>query len=1029
MAEPMRDIVVVLPGIMGSVLERNGKEVWALSVGALARAVTSLGGSVEKLALTEDSGALDAAGDGVVATKLLPDTRIIPGFWKVDGYSRIVEELKRRFDLKDGKNFFTFPYDWRRDNRLHARRLQQQSAQWLASWRQESGNKDAKLILIAHSMGGLVSRYFTEVLEGWKDTRVLITIATPHRGSPQALGTLAHGVSKKLGPLTMFDISEAVRTFPSLYQLLPIYPCCDLGQGTLARVTEVPGIRNLALPQATRALEFHLEIERAVTHHLNDDAYRDSGYQLFPVVGIHQPSFQSARVVNGLVELLQEYQGRDLSGDGTVPRFSATPVELSDEHREVYVAQRHASLQNLDTVLDQLEGVLTGLDLDLRRFRGVRPVRLGLDLEDAYLTEEPVLVRARPEREPVQLQAIIHNLDTGKEQSRGALRPRSDGWHTHAFKPLPPGVYRLTVSGQRAGMVSPISDVFMVPAAPAPSVSLGTPVSDSPLRSGMRSGVRGARDDSRTPLDIPLPFGAPLSAPPTANTPKEQAIYYPTIEGQGEVAPRAELKLTIDLLLQPHAETQSEPFLLRNLPADWTREEVEVQLASVDLEIPKDAQGNEQDQGVIVLHRGQPSEPFTVTCTVSPQAQPQHGVEVVATFFHQRRFCGSARRTFFAPSSAQPMPTGPAEPAEPRTQGGFALEVGAEAPTLTVQIHQPPGVGPGALYWVLKPARRDLPGMPSRLNGTSNIGVHPFEFVQGLFSACSVRTRGRHMTLLEGIGDRLFQQTPSSFQDTYWALREKYGPHFPIQFIVDEPYIPWELMRPSTRTGTTAKLLAVDHPVARWSLNYEGSMSSQLPRGNLVAMAPRYDSRTDVDPLRYAQDELKMLVNTFGATAVEGTRVSLLSLLEDRGRMPIGIFHFAGHGQFKTNADLSCILLDREQDDVVAAEVSRRETMLGERYRTLVVMNACEVGATGTVLGSIGGWAEAFMNRRFGGFVAPLWAVFDSDAHRVITEFYQFIQGGVRVADALQTIRKQYGQDSPTFLSYLFYGDVMARFV
>jgi hypothetical protein len=103
--------------------------------------------------------------------------------------------------------------------------------------------------------------------------------------------------------------------------------------------------------------------------------------------------------------------------------------------------------------------------------------------------------------------------------------------------------------------------------------------------------------------------------------------------------------------------------------------------------------------------------------------------------------------------------------------------------------------------------------------------------------------------------------------------------------------------------------------------------------------------------------------------------------------------------------------------------------MLGEHYRTLVVMNAREAGATGTVLGSIGGWAEAFMNRRCGDFVAPLWALFDSDAHRVISEFYLFIQGGVRVADALQTIRKQYGQDSPTFLSYLFYGDVMARFV
>ena len=31
---PVRDVVVLLPGILGSVLERDGEEVWALSPGA-----------------------------------------------------------------------------------------------------------------------------------------------------------------------------------------------------------------------------------------------------------------------------------------------------------------------------------------------------------------------------------------------------------------------------------------------------------------------------------------------------------------------------------------------------------------------------------------------------------------------------------------------------------------------------------------------------------------------------------------------------------------------------------------------------------------------------------------------------------------------------------------------------------------------------------------------------------------------------------------------------------------------------------
>ena len=41
------------------------------------------------------------------------------------------------------------------------------------------------------SMGGLVSRYFLEVLEGWRDARALLTFGTPYRGSLNALDALA----------------------------------------------------------------------------------------------------------------------------------------------------------------------------------------------------------------------------------------------------------------------------------------------------------------------------------------------------------------------------------------------------------------------------------------------------------------------------------------------------------------------------------------------------------------------------------------------------------------------------------------------------------------------------------------------------------------------------------------------------------------------------------------------------------------------------------------------------------------------
>ena len=64
--EPMGDVVVLLPGILGSALARDGKEIWAPSPGAIGRALWTLGGSVRSLALEDDPWEQDDLGDGVV---------------------------------------------------------------------------------------------------------------------------------------------------------------------------------------------------------------------------------------------------------------------------------------------------------------------------------------------------------------------------------------------------------------------------------------------------------------------------------------------------------------------------------------------------------------------------------------------------------------------------------------------------------------------------------------------------------------------------------------------------------------------------------------------------------------------------------------------------------------------------------------------------------------------------------------------------------------------------------------------------
>ncbi len=452
----MRDVVICLPGITGSVLRKDGRDVWNISGGAVIGALTTLGKNIQGLKLEEDPPDVDDLGDGITAPEVIRDVHLIPGLWKIDGYTKMLRYIEETFDVTRGRNLFEFPYDWRRDNRVAARKLQRESDAWLKAWRTSSGAADAKLVLVGHSMGGLISRYFLECLDGWRDTRTLVTFGTPYRGSLGALDTLVNGKKIKF-----FDLTELARSFTAIHQLLPTYPCYVDDGSDPAYVDEVD-IPHLDRPRTKAALDFHREIRSAVDAHLEDEAYVESRYGLGRIVGIKQPTRQSAVRDGERIKLLNTIGGEDPGGDGTVPRPSATPLEYEDDQGAAYSAEKHASLQNDDHVLLQLTGVLTGTVIDWSRFKGAIPmIDVSLDVDDIGSSSEPVRVCALPDRDPDEdLLAVAVEVESGEECARQPLVRRDDAWHEAELGPLREGVYRVTVLG--AGTVEPVTDLVTI---------------------------------------------------------------------------------------------------------------------------------------------------------------------------------------------------------------------------------------------------------------------------------------------------------------------------------------------------------------------------------------------------------------------------------------------------------------------------------------------------------------------------------------------------------------------------------------
>lgn len=437
-----KDVVIVVPGIGGSRLRsREGRVVWDVSRRMLARAL--LRDALDELTILDES-LEETLDDGIAADGVLSGAHVLPGLWKVDGYDPLIVGLRDRLGLLDGRNLHAFAYDWRRDNRVSAGVLRRRAEAALSAWREESGAADAKLVFVAHSMGGLVVRRYAECLGGWRHIRRLVTIGTPFGGSLNALGFLVNGLARGVAPFVA-DATVPLRSMASVHQLLPTYPCVDVG-GDIRRVADA-GLLALDAPMIADAIRFHAEMDAAA-----EENRRESGYDpryIVPLASFRQPTLQSAALVGDWLTLSREAAGGLGGGDGTVPLRSAIPPG-QDPRDVLYASGSHASLQTLTPVIDQIDGQLANAAMGSEPLRSTAAEgEVSFALDDVYVASRPVPLEARLSRGHEQTLAGCAEEEASGAIVETTLWPRADGAYT-AEIPLRPGAWRVTISGEGA---------------------------------------------------------------------------------------------------------------------------------------------------------------------------------------------------------------------------------------------------------------------------------------------------------------------------------------------------------------------------------------------------------------------------------------------------------------------------------------------------------------------------------------------------------------------------------------------------
>lgn len=381
-----RDAIVVIPGIMGSALRDMdaGEEIWGLKDPRWYASAWITGRSVEKLAVTEDERAGRAGR--VEATSLLKTAAWAPILRGIEPYRKIYNALAR---LKgDPHAVCEFAYDWRLSVAHNAARLATKAEEHLERWqRHPSGSVDAKLVLVAHSMGGLVARYFTHVLGHADQVRRTITLGTPYYGSVKAAVILNTGRGTPV-PLPAARLRDAARTMPGLHDLLPFYRCVDDGQTGRqldpADVAAIGGDPDLAAESRAR--------------HATLLAGEPGRLRL--LVGTEQPTWQSLTLTGGVLQPLETEVHFDASGtvvarhdrrgDGTVYRRAATgfglePVPLPQGHGALAATSEAISFVR-DVVLNHTSGPPLGDE------EGVG-VGVGVRVPDTHALGEPLSIQ------------------------------------------------------------------------------------------------------------------------------------------------------------------------------------------------------------------------------------------------------------------------------------------------------------------------------------------------------------------------------------------------------------------------------------------------------------------------------------------------------------------------------------------------------------------------------------------------------------------------------------------------------------
>lgn len=288
------------------------------------------------------------------------------------------------------------------------------------------------------------------------------------------------------------------------------------------------------------------------------------------------------------------------------------------------------------------------------------------------------------------------------------------------------------------------------------------------------------------------------------------------------------------------------------------------------------------------------------------------------------------------------------------------------------------------------------------------------------------------LTALEREGRNLYRELFSA--DMRREYRNFWRKVKTLQIISDEPWLPWELIKPYDDDDEMLDhdFLCVQFELARWF--GPAAPAAQIRIAGLAAIVPGDSKLTAAQGERDDLAELARTQRAANYSPATATRQAVLEKLSGSERT-IQLWHFACHGNFQADQANRAPLLLENKTTLIPDDLNGPVQTALKHARPLVTLNACRVGQSGLSLTGMGGWAAVMVqNCHVGALLAPMWEISDDLAREFAAAFYRATVGtpGSTLAQAVraarQHIRGQRPHD-PTWLAYALYAHPNARLV